>query len=109
VETFLSKFIIVWVDKGFSDPEHKAEMDEYIDELNSYDFTKCKPFDTAQAGVKQLGLRSCQQTILISSGGICKWEKPKTLLELIAEKPGASKKVIDHIIYCGDEDAYKQT
>jgi hypothetical protein len=47
VETFLSKFIIVWIDKGFADPEHKEEMDEYIDELNSYEFTKCKPYDTA--------------------------------------------------------------
>ena len=72
VETFLSKFIIVWVDKGFSDPEHKAEMDDYINELNSYEFTKCETFDNVEDGVKQLELKTCAPTILISSGSLCK-------------------------------------
>jgi hypothetical protein len=81
VETFLSKFIIVWVDKNFDVKNgHLDEMEGYIDELNGYEFTKCKPFDNVEAGVKQLGLRTCQPTILISSGSLCKYEKPKTLL-----------------------------
>jgi len=110
VDTFLSRFIIVWADKSF-DPSagHYDEMDEYIKELNGYKFATCKGFDTAEGAAKQLGLRACPQAIIISSGSLCKWEKPETLLDIIKRTPGASKRVIDHIIYCGDEDAYKPT
>ena len=40
VQTFLSKFIIVWVDKNFKPgSDHLKEMQGYINELNSLNFT----------------------------------------------------------------------
>ena len=108
-ETFLSKFMICWVDKNF-DPESgdHDEMDEYITELQSYKFTTVKAFNNSKAVVSQLAKRVCPPVILISSGSICKYDPP-TLLDQIKKKKGAAKRVIDHIIFCGDEDAWKAT
>ena len=109
VQTFLSKFIIVWVDRAF-DPEddYYEEMMDYVNELNSYNFTKCRTFLDSKAAVKLLDGRSCAQTILISSGAFCKFKDDDgfTLLDRINKKTKAKKRIIDHIIYCGDEDAY---
>ena len=72
VETFLSKFIIVWVDREFEPKnKHYAELNGHINELNGYEFTKCKPFENSADAVKLMGKRTCADVILISSGGMC--------------------------------------
>ena len=111
VETFLSKFYIVWIDTNFK-PKTKnyQTMTSYINELNSYNFTACKPCESADVGVGILGHRTCLPSIVISSGGICMYPDKtdkKTLLDKINENPNASKNVIDHIIYCMDDIKYR--
>ena len=118
VKTFLSKFIIVWVDLTFGqenaedseDREFYKEIMGYVNELNSYNFCKCKTFTDSKKAVKLLDGRACPPAILISSGAFCKfkdeWGNGKTLLERINEKDKAVKRIIDHMIFCGDEDEY---
>ena len=78
VETFLSKFYIVWADTNFDvKAKHYDEVKSYIDELNSYNFTKCIPCDSVDAAVGVLGHRTCLPSILISSGGMCKYPEDK--------------------------------
>jgi hypothetical protein len=84
-------------------------MEEYFNELNGYNFTGCKTYYKMEDATKYLSNRTSKPSILISSGSLCKLEKPKTLLDLIKETKGASNKIIDHIIYCGDQKAYMPT
>jgi hypothetical protein len=73
VSTMLQKLNIVWIDTSF-DPNsdfYDEGPDEYITELDGYNFATCRKFYDIDAGVKHLATRTCKNIILISGGFIC--------------------------------------